>query len=193
MSNSALPGIGRRATSVGRFDLRGVFGVSIVLLSGCVLGNVHDLELDSVRVVEEPRVIPQRVHVFRRAALDLRTGRAQPLRALVDRGARRRVYGEVMQAYCVAVVRRPTRRLSLTQADRRGGTPQVVDRLAALALDLADAVIPERGKQVAVERQAALDRRDDEIDVVNAGGRHRRTAFNAPARPPARGRSAPRA
>src|SRR5262249_31748770 len=70
--------------------------------------------------------------------------------------------------------------------------PEVVDRLASLARDLADPVVAERREQVAVEGQAALDRRDDEVDVMNAGGGHRRNAFNAPVPTPARARSARR-
>ena len=41
--------------------------------------------------------------------------------------------------------------------------------LVALALHLADAVPAQRAEQIAVEGQAALDRRDDQIDVMNAG------------------------
>jgi hypothetical protein len=45
-----------------------------------------------------------------------------------------------------------------------------VNRLAALALDLARPVPAERAEQLAVERQAALDRGDDDVDVMQAGG-----------------------
>jgi len=40
---------------------------------------------------------------------------------------------------------------------------------ATLTLHLADPVVAERAEELGVERQAALDRRDDEVDVVNAG------------------------
>src|SRR6266511_4824377 len=94
-----------------------------------------------------------------------------------------------MQTDGVPVVRLGPPRLRFAQADRRTGAPEVVDRLTTLALDLADAVEAERREQVAVERQAALDRRDDQVDVVNAGRAHRRLSFNAPVPTPARGRS----
>jgi hypothetical protein len=48
----------------------------------------------------------------------------------------------------------------------------VPDRLAAFALDLADAVPAERLEQLAIEGQAAEDRADDEVDVVKTGGAH---------------------
>src|SRR5690349_8091536 len=57
--------------------------------------------------------------------------------------------------------------LRLAQADRAVVPVQVPDRLAALTLDLADAMPAERPEQLAVERQASLDRGDDEIDVVD--------------------------
>jgi hypothetical protein len=43
-----------------------------------------------------------------------------------------------------------------------------VDGLAALSLDLAQALPAERPQQPAVERQAALDRGDDDVEVMNA-------------------------
>src|SRR6185437_12810231 len=49
--------------------------------------------------------------------------------------------------------------LRLPQADCDGGAAEVPDRLAALALDLRDPVVAERREQLAVERQAALERR----------------------------------
>src|SRR5262245_5426218 len=160
-----------------------------MLLSGCVSWNVDDLELEPVRVVEEHRVIPERVGVFLRSALDLCAGVAEPVGPLVDGGARRRLDRDVMKSDRVTVVRGARGRLRLAQADRRRRPPEVVDRLAALALDLADPVVAERREQVAVERQAALDRRDDEVDVMYAGGGHRRDDFNAPVPTPARARS----
>src|SRR5512132_4242463 len=95
-----------------------------------------------------------------------------------------------MQTDRVAVVRPALLRLRLAQADRGPRTPEVVDRFAALTRDLADAVVAERRQEIAVERQAALDRRDDEVDMVDAGRAHRRHSFNAPLTTPARGRSA---
>jgi hypothetical protein len=62
--------------------------------------------------------------------------------------------------------------LSRTQPDLAARAGEVPDRLAPLTFDLADPVEAERAEQVAVEGQAALDRGDDEIDVVDAGGTH---------------------
>jgi hypothetical protein len=72
-----------------------------------------------------------------------------------------------MQPDAIAVIRARLG-LRLAQSDRRARTGQVPDRLAALALDLADAVPAKRLEQLAVEGQAAQDRGDDEIDVVDA-------------------------
>src|SRR5579862_2092117 len=149
------------------------------LLSGCECRNVDDLELHTVRVEEEHRVIPRQVAVFLRLALEHGVRAAQPLGALVDDGARRRLEGEVVEADGVAVDL-VAARLRLAQADRRLAAAQVPDRLAALALDLADPVPAERPEQLAVEGQAALDRGDDEVDVVDASGAHdRRGCFDA--------------
>src|SRR5881409_1472963 len=95
-----------------------------------------------------------------------------------------------MQTDRVAVVRPARLRLRLAQADRAPRAPEVVDRFAPLTLDLANAVVAERRQQIAVERQAALDRRDDEVDMVDAGRAHRRHSFNAPVPTPARVRTA---
>ena len=97
---------------------------------------------------------------------------AQPVGALVDRAARRRLEREVVEADAVAVERLLRRRLRLPQAERAARAREVPDRLAALALDLADAVPAERLEQLPVEGQAAEDRADDEVDVVKAGGAH---------------------
>ena len=59
--------------------------------------------------------------------------------------------------------------LRLPQPERDVRSAEVPDRLATLALDLGDAVVAERRQQVAIERQASLDRRHDEIDVMDAG------------------------
>src|SRR4029079_1141007 len=58
--------------------------------------------------------------------------------------------------------------LRLAQADRRVAPVQIPDRLTALALHFADAVPPQRPEQLAVERQAAFDGGDDEVDMVDA-------------------------
>src|SRR4051794_41976394 len=78
----------------------------------------------------------------------------------------------MVQADAVTVVRAIARALRLAQAERAAAAREVPDRLAALALDLADAVEAERREQLAVERQAALDRRDDEVDVVRGAAVH---------------------
>src|SRR5262249_15447701 len=105
-----------------------------------------------------------------RVTLDLGVVVAQPLGALVDDGARLRLEGDVVQAHRVAVVAgADLRRLGGADADRGAGPAQVPDRLAALALDLADPVPAERPEQITVERQAPLDRADDQVQVVHAG------------------------
>jgi hypothetical protein len=45
---------------------------------------VHQLQLDSVGVVEEDGVVARRVLVLCRAALDPRSMSAEPLRSLID-------------------------------------------------------------------------------------------------------------
>src|SRR5437899_11775749 len=62
--------------------------------------------------------------------------------------------------------------LRLAETDRRPPPAQVPDRLAALALDLAEHVPAERAERLTVERQAAPDRGDDEVDVMDAAGAH---------------------
>jgi hypothetical protein len=129
---------------------------------------VHDFQLDAVGIVEEHRVIPRHVPILLRAALDLGALRAEPFGPLADRGSRGGIEREVVQADPIAVVGTVGRRLRFSQTERGSGAGEVPDRLTALALDLADAVVAERREQLAVERQAALDRGDDEIDVVDA-------------------------
>jgi hypothetical protein len=75
-----------------------------------------------------------------------------------------------MEADRVAVVRRGRRRLGLSQRYRRADAlaVEVPDRLAALADDLEGLDVAERREQLAVERQAALERRDDEVEVVES-------------------------
>ena len=62
--------------------------------------------------------------------------------------------------------------LCLAEPDRAARSGEVPDRLTALALDLSDPVIAERRQQLAVERQAALDRRHDQVDVVDTARTH---------------------
>ena len=80
-----------------------------------------------------------------------------------------------MQADPVAVGR--SLALRLAEADRAAGAAEVPDRLASLALDLADPRVAERPEQLAVERQAPLDRGDDQVDVMDAARAHRAFGF----------------
>jgi hypothetical protein len=80
--------------------------------------------------------------------------------------SRRRLERDVVHADAVPV-ERIRRRRRLSRAEVAPGA-DVPDGLAALALHLADAVPAERLEQFAIERQAAEDRADDEIDVVEA-------------------------
>jgi hypothetical protein len=63
--------------------------------------------------------------------------------------------------------------LRITQADHGAAARDVVDRLSTLADDLADAPVPERLEQLAVEGEAALERGDDEVEVVDAAAGQR--------------------
>src|SRR5205823_15096482 len=76
------------------------------------------------------------------------------------------------QPDAVAVVRPLGRRLRLAQPDRAARAREVPDRLAALAFDLADAMPAERLEQRSVERQAAQNRGNDDVYVMNARGAH---------------------
>src|SRR5512133_607365 len=130
----------------------------MLLLSRCVSRDVDDLELDAVGIVEEHCVVPKRIRVLARRRLDLCADLPQPPLPLVDRRTTCGPEREMVQADLVAVVRLPAFRCCLPQADRRGGAEQVVDRLAALALHFAEAVIAERAEEITVERQAPLER-----------------------------------
>src|SRR4029079_2990275 len=152
----------------------------LLLSSGRKAGDVHDLQLDAVGIVEEHGVIAGLVPVLLRTALDLGALGAQPFGSLVHDRARHRLEREMVQADAVAVIGALTLRLGLAQTDRGARAPEVPDRLAAFALHLADAVPAERAEQIAVEGQAALDRRDDEIDVMDACGTHVSTAARVP-------------
>src|SRR5919198_1677748 len=144
----------------------------LLLSSGREAGYVEDLQLDPVGIEEKHCVIPRHVAVFLRLAFDFGSLVPEPDGPLVDPRAGGGLEGEVMEADAVAVVRALARGLCFTQADRASGAADVPDRLATLPLDLTDAVKAERAEEVAVERQAALDRGHDEIDVVNARGAH---------------------
>src|SRR5438876_4837548 len=93
--------------------------------------HVDDLEFETVRVVEEHRVIPGDVRVLLRFALELDVVGAQPVRTLVHIRARRRLEGEVMQPHPVTV-KWSVSGLSLPQTDGRPRAADVPDRLAAL-------------------------------------------------------------
>src|SRR5215210_3649413 len=77
-----------------------------------------------------------------------------------------------MEADAVAIVGLVALGLRLAEPDRAAGAEEVPDRLASLALHLADSMPAEWTEEVAVERQAALDRRNDQVDVVDPGGTH---------------------
>src|SRR5258708_19032091 len=140
----------------------------MLLLSGRGGRDGEDLQLDSIRVVEDALVIPRHVRAVLRLALELGAGLAQPLGALVDDRARCDLEREMVQTRRVAVD--APRRLRLAQTDRRLAPAQIPDRLAALAFDLADPVPAERAEQLAIKRQAALDRGNDQVDVMDAAG-----------------------
>src|SRR5262249_575736 len=132
--------------------------------------DVDDLQLDPVRVVEENRVVPSGVRVLLRLALELDPLGAGPIRDLVDLGPGVRLERNVVQPDRISIVRLVA--LRFAEPDRRAGPGQVPDRLAALAFDLSDPCVADRSEQIGVERQAARDRGDDEVDVVDTGGPH---------------------
>src|SRR5207253_2095548 len=120
---------------------------------------------------EEHRVVPGRVRVLLRLALDLGAHGAQPVGPLLDGSARCRLVREIVQPGRVPGTG-TCRRLCLPQTDLGLVAEQVPDRLAALALDLAAPVPAEWPEQLAVKGQAALNRGDDEVDVVDAARAH---------------------
>src|SRR3954468_18102090 len=107
-ANSAFPGMGIRAPDgmdgipiVGRAPPGASGGGEVMpalLSSGREARDVHDLQLDAVRIVEEDRVVPGLVPVLLRAALDLGPLLAQPVRPLVHRLARGGLESEVVEA-----------------------------------------------------------------------------------------------
>src|SRR5215211_5348070 len=133
---------------------------------------MDDLELEPVWVVEEHRVVPRRVGVLLRLGLDLGAVLAQPVGTFVDEPARVRLERDVVQADAVSVEAAGCVGLRRPQPDGRAGAPEVPDRLAALTLHLREPVPAEGPEEVAVEGEAALDRGDHEVDVVDAGRAH---------------------
>jgi hypothetical protein len=78
--------------------------------------------------------------------------------------------GDVVEAEAVAVDL--AGHSGLAQAERCAGAAEVPDRLPALADHLAGPRVAERLEQLAVEGEAALERRDDQVDVVDAARAH---------------------
>src|SRR5918994_7632185 len=151
-----------------RSDSASGWGISPAWLAG---RNVHELELDPVGVEEEDGVVAGDVVVLARVGFDRRARREQPAVALVDDVARGGVEREVVEPDAVAVRPDPVA-LRLAEADRAARAAEIPDRLAALPLHFADPRVAERAEQLTVEGQAALDRRDDQVDVVDAGRGH---------------------
>src|SRR6266511_2086285 len=87
--------------------------------------------------------------------------------------------GDVMEADLISVGGPIALALRLADADDAPWPPQVPDRLAALALHLADAVPAKRAEEVAVEGKAALDRGDDDVYVMNTGRAHGNLSLSA--------------
>ena len=76
-----------------------------------------------------------------------------------------------MNSQAIAIV--VAERLGLAEAERHDAvTAQVDDALAALAHDLARPCVAERFEQLPIQRQAAIQRRDDEVEVVDTGPAH---------------------
>jgi hypothetical protein len=78
----------------------------------------------------------------------------------------------------VAVVRAFSLGLRLANPQRRSVSLEVdvPDRLGALALHLIGLQVPERSQQLPIERQAAVERGHDDVDVVEAHAAHWRHA-----------------
>jgi hypothetical protein len=119
--------------------------------------------------VEEPGVVAGHVLPLLRLVLDLEPLRLCPGEPLVDGLARLGLERQVVKADGIAVVG-PGRRLCLPQRERGADTlaVEVPDRLAALADDLVELDVAERREQLAVQREAALERGDDEIEMVES-------------------------
>jgi hypothetical protein len=69
-----------------------------------LFGYVEDLELNTVGVVEERRVVPREVRVLARLVLDRRLALDEPAMTFVDDLTRGRGEREVMDPEAVAVV-----------------------------------------------------------------------------------------
>ena len=144
-----------------------------LLSSGRKAGNVDDLQLDAVGIVEEHRVVPRQVRVLLRAALDLGALRAQPVGPLVDDarasrprargGGGRRGSGRTAVRSSLCASRRPSEQ----PAPERY---QIVSPRSPSTSPIR--CKPSGAEQVAVEGQAALDRGDDEVDVMQGGAVH---------------------
>ena len=145
-----------------------------------VLRRRH-LEPEAVGVEEERRVV---VRVVLRPELRC----VEDLRAGLDRGrvnARRPPAGvsddegQMVEPGCVELERLRLERLA--QADRAGARPreaQVVDLLAALAVEERRLGEAERAEHRAIERERAREVAADEIDVTEAD-EHQRRMFTA--------------
>jgi hypothetical protein len=135
-----------------------------------LLGHEDDLELDPVGIVEEAGVVARHVMPLLRLVLDLESLRPRPREPLVYDLARLGLEREVMESDRVTVVGARRRRLCLAQRERRADALaiEVPDGLAALADDLVGLDVAERREQLAVERQAPFERRDDEIEMVES-------------------------
>jgi hypothetical protein len=148
----------------------GVCGSSggIVVMS-LLSWDVDDLELDPVRIVKETGVVAADIRPLLGIILDLEALRSRPAEPLVDDVAGRRLEREVVQPHGVPVVWLTRRRLRLPKAERSPDAlaVEIEDRLPALAYDLVDLDEAERREQFLVERQTALERRDDEVEMVD--------------------------
>jgi hypothetical protein len=132
--------------------------------------------------VEEAGVVAGDVRPLLRLVLDREPLRARPREPLVDARPRLGLEREVVQPDRVPVVRSRRRRLRLSQRQRRADTlsVEIDDALAALAEDVRGVGVAERSQKLLVERQAALERGDDEVEVVEAAAGDRRRLRRAP-------------
>src|SRR5882724_7421859 len=128
----------------------GVVDISLLSSGRNEAWYVDDLELQTVGIVKECRVIAPDVRVLLRLALDLDVLGLHPGGALIDLRARSSLERKVVQPNSVPVVRARIRR-RFAEADRGARTREVPDRLAPLALDLTHSVVAERTEQLRVE------------------------------------------
>ena len=128
---------------------------------------MDDLELDAVGIVEEAGVVTRHVRPLAWLVLDVQPLSSGPVQTRVDCLARLRVERDVVDARCVPVVW--LGRLRLTQTYRDTTLPdQVHDAFVALADDLTASVVPEHRQQLSIKRKASFERRQDEVEVVDA-------------------------